>query len=115
MLEIDMEFRKGILFVRLRGELTDHTVDVMNREVTKTVEDYGIGNLVFNISDLNKIDEIGIQSILNNSELAKRSKGRALLCGISNLELKQVLKRNQVFKYMNETSDELTALSIIHV
>lgn len=115
MLEIDMEFRKGILFVRLSGELTKDTVDVMNREVTKTVEEYGIGNVVFNISELEKVDDAGMDAMVESSKLAKRSKGRALLCGISNLELKQMLKKKQVFQYMNETSDELTALSIIHV
>ena len=49
MLEINMEFRKGILFVRFIGELTKNTVDIVRREVGDTLKEYGIANVVFNV------------------------------------------------------------------
>lgn len=115
MLEIDMEFRKGILFVRFIGELTKNTVDIVKKEVMDTLEEYGIGNVVFNISELKKIDHSGIEIMKENSKLISEQKGRALLCGVHSLSMKRKLKQQQVFRYMDETSDELTALSIIHI
>ena len=50
-----------------------------------------------------------------NSKLAKAYHGRTLLCGLHDLQMKKQLKQKQIFRYMDETSDELTALSIIHV
>lgn len=115
MLEINMEFRKGILFVRLIGELTKNTVDIARREVGDTLKEYGIANVVFNISELETIDDVGIDVMKENSKLAKAYHGRTLLCGLHDLQMKKQLKQKQIFRYMDETSDELTALSIIHV
>ena len=49
MLEIDMEYRKGVLFIRLIGELIESTIPVLEQEVTHVMKDYGIGNIVFNV------------------------------------------------------------------
>lgn len=115
MLEINMEFRKGILFVRFIGELTKNTVDIVKREVTNTLEEYGIRNVVFNVEELDKIDEEGIDIIKENSMISTKYHGRTLLCGLHDLHMKKMMKKKQIFQYMDETSDELTALSIIHV
>ena len=72
-------------------------------------------NVVFNVSELETIDDVGIDVMKENSKLAKAYHGRTLLCGLHDLQMKKQLKQKQIFRYMDETSDELTALSIIHV
>ena len=52
MLDINMECRKGILFIRLGGELTKETVGKLNTEVTELVKEAGIRNIVFNVENL---------------------------------------------------------------
>ena len=48
MLNVGTEFRKGILFVRLKGHLNKDTISKLNKRVTKVVKDNGIRNIVFN-------------------------------------------------------------------
>lgn len=110
MLEIDMEFRKGILFIRLLGELTEKTIFVLNREVTKVIEEYQISNLVFNVDGLSKIDDIGIHALYDNYEIAHKNHGTVLVCGLHDDEIKTKMKKSNILNYVYETSDELTAI-----
>ncbi|MBE6138301.1 MAG: STAS domain-containing protein [Firmicutes bacterium] len=115
MLNIGYEFRKGILFIRLSGVLTKNTVDKLQNEVTDMIKDNGIRNVVFNISDLNVIDIKGINSLLYNYELCKNNQGQSLLCGLKNSLVRHRIENSRLLKYMNETSDELSAFNIINL
>ena len=42
MLGIDMEFKKGILFVRLSGILNGDTASLLDKEMTSLIETNGI-------------------------------------------------------------------------
>lgn len=109
MLEIDMEFRKGILFVRLIGVLTKETVPVLNKEVTEIVKEYGIHNVVFNLRELKEIDTAGIQALLKYEQLSKKMSGETVICGVVEPDLRRQMKQQKVFQHLYETSDELTA------
>ena len=81
MLNITTEFRKGILFVRLKGHLNKDTIIKLNKKVTRIVKDSGIRNIVFNFGNLKSIDIKGINAIFYNYELCRNNDGRSLLCG----------------------------------
>ena len=112
MLEINMECRKGILFVRLSGELTKETVETLNKNVTELVKKAGIRNIVFNIENLISIDMKGISTLFYNYELCKNNKGKSMLCGVERTIVKQKIINSRLLKYMNETNDELSAFHI---
>jgi len=115
LLNIDMEFKKGILFVRLKGVLNKKTIGKLHDEVTILVKDNGIRNIVFNISELISIDYYGINALLCNYELVKQNNGKTLLCGINNTFVKYRLNNSRILKYMYETSNELTAINAINL
>lgn len=115
MLDINMEFRKGILFIRLCGELTKDTVEKLNKEVTELLKKAGIRNVVFNIEHLISIDMKGINMLFYNYELCKNNKGKSMLCGIENTAIKQKIVNSRLLKYMCETSDELSAFHMFEV
>ena len=52
MLEIITEFRKGIFFVRLGGELTKNNYLLLRNEVSNLVKDNQIRNIVFNLENV---------------------------------------------------------------
>ena len=62
MLIVKTEFRKGILFVRLKGHLNKDTINKLNKKVTDVIKNNGIRNVVFNFSDLKSIDMKGIMN-----------------------------------------------------
>lgn len=114
MLNVGTEFRKGILFVRLRGELTKYTIGKLNKRVTKIVKDNGIRNIVFNFTNLKLIDIKGINAIFYNYELCKSNEGRSLMCG-NNDNIRKKLKRSRLINYIYETPDELSATKILNL
>lgn len=113
MLEINMEFRKGILFIRLSGILDRTTISKLNTEVTELVKDNGIKNIVFNIDGLKSIDLKGINSLLYNYELSRMNDGKAMLCGINNSLVRYRINNSRLLNYMYEVSDELSAIKVI--
>lgn len=112
LLEINSECRKGIFFVRLKGELTKENYLILRGEVTDLVKDNGIRNIVFNLHDLNKIDMKGISELYYNFEMSKKNKGIGFLCGIND-NINRQIKSSRITKYMNEISDELSAFNLI--
>ena len=114
MLNINLEFHKGILFVRLDGILDKTTIDKLDVEVTNLIKENGIRNIVFNISNLNSIDCDGINKLLDNYELCKLNKGKSLVCGLNGI-VKQRINNSKLLKYMYEASDELSAVNVINL
>lgn len=112
MLETILEYRKGILFVRLIGELTKVTSNEYEKDVLNVIKDNGINNIVLNFKDLTKIDYKGISSIYYLYEITK--KGNILLCGI-NGELDSKLKKNRIFNYISKIDSEMDAFKLMKV
>ena len=112
MLNVGTEFRKGVLFVRLKGHLNKDTIDKLNKRVTKVVKENGIRNIVFNFSNLKSIDVKGINAIFYNYEIVKKNEGRSLMCG-NNDNIRNKLKKTRLVNYIYEIKDELSAIRIL--
>ena len=83
MLKVLMEFRKGVLFVRLYGILNKDTVDTFEKEVKEVIIKSGIKYVVLNISNLREIK--GLRKIL------KKTSGEFFLFGGEIKELKTLV------------------------
>ena len=110
MLKINREFRRGILFVRLKGSLTKNTSKQLYNEITLLLREMKIYNVVFNLSKLNEIDLTGVRALLYNYNLCRRNHGISMLCGAN----------GYVEEYTNNTSmfqikDEISAINMIKI
>ena len=114
MLNVGTEFRKGILFVRLKGHLNKDTVNKLNKRVTNIVKENGIRNIVFNFTNLKSIDIKGINAIFYNYELCKNNEGMSMFCG-NNEKIKDKLKKSRLINYVYEIKDELNAIRILNL
>ena len=114
MLNVGTEFRKGILFVRLKGHLNKNTIYKLNKRVTNLVKNNGIRNIVFNLTNLKSIDIKGINTIFYNYELCRDNDGRSLICG-NNDNIRKKLKSTRLINYVYETTDELSAMKILNL
>ena len=115
LLDIDIEFTKGILFIRLNGVLDKSTISQFKNDVNNLIMENGIRNIVFNISGLQSIECYGINALLNNYEVCKNNNGKSLVCGLNNNLVKHRINNSRLLKYMYETSDELSAINIINL
>ncbi|MBR3897902.1 MAG: STAS domain-containing protein [Bacilli bacterium] len=100
MLDIDIDSKCGILFVRLFGTLNKETSKKLNKEVTKLLDDVGINNIVINIQNLLSIDMYGMKSLKRCYKICKNS----LLC----------VNPNQISKIedLKYVTDELSAVRL---
>lgn len=113
-LETILEYRKGILFIRLIGNLNKDTSKDLEQEINKIIKDNQIRNIVINVDNLNDIDIKGINILYYIYELSKKNHGRTLICNI-NEEIKKKLKKKRLLNYIKEINNELVAFNLIQI
>lgn len=87
MLDINIEFTKGVLFIRLEGVLDNTNIDNIRDSIIKILKEGGIKYLVFNVHNLKVNDNV---SFFDECEkIVKLNDGNMLICGLdSDLSLK---------------------------
>lgn len=110
MLYMDLEYCKGVLFVRLDGNLTRKNTYRINNYLAPVLVKHRIKYLVYNFFSVLKVDESGIDAILRTKHAIKSNHGCAYLCEVPD-HLRKNLKRLR----MKETLNELTALELLKV
>lgn len=105
MLKINMEYRKGVLFVRLKGDLTKYTVNSLNNYLIPVITKNGIRYVVYNLGAVRIIDNYGKASLEKGVEATRLNDGETILCNTN-------LNFNNEFKIV---ADELSALSLLEV
>ncbi len=110
MLEMDLEYNKGVLFARLSGKLTRKSSYKLNNYLVPVILKHKIKYLVYNLFLLDGIDESGVAAILNTKCAIRSNKGKIYLCEVSK-EVNKNLKKLRI----KETDNELSALHLIEV
>ncbi len=110
MLYMDLEYRKGVLFVRLDGNLTRKNTYKINNYLTPVLLKHRIKYLVYNLFSVLKVDESGLDCLLRSKHAMKVNQGSIYLCEVPD-HLKKEVKRLRI----KETDTELTALDILKV
>lgn len=77
MLKINMEFSKGILFIRLKGDLNKNTI--------KGMIDKNFKYIVLNIDNMYSIDSYSIKYINKIFEILEKNKGKMIICDKFNI------------------------------
>lgn len=105
MLKINMEYRKGILFIRLKGDLTKYTYKSLNNYLLPVINNQGIKYIVYNLENIQIIDKYGKDSLKAGITAAQNNHGLGLLCNTK-------LILNNEFKIVD---NELSAMKLIIV
>lgn len=110
MFQMDLEYNKGILFARLKGSLSKKGSLKLNNYLVPVILKHKIKYLVYNLFELMEIDDTGLDALINTKCAIRANKGKILLCEVPTEFTKDIRKL-----HIKETSNELTALSLIHV
>lgn len=110
MLKMDLEYKSGILFIRLKGDLKRNVNYKLNNYIVPVLIKHKIKYLIYNLKNLKSIDESGIDAILNTKCKIKKNKGIIYLCE-TNEEIKERIKRLKIKNFR----DEQTALKKLEV
>lgn len=85
MLKIDMQFKQGILFVRLKGILNGDTSIVLDKDLNDIIINNGIKYVLINLNKLEYADKYGLKVIIKNYKNIAKNKGKMIICGINKL------------------------------
>ena len=110
MLKMDLEFNRGILFVRLKGKLLRKSSYKINNYLNPVLKKHKIKYLVYNFFFLEDIDASGIDAILNTKYIIKNNKGKIRMCEINN-NIKEKIKGARLARITNE----LAAFQLLEV
>ena len=77
MLKINMEFRKGILFIRLKGDL--------NKETIRGIIDKDFKYIVLNIDNMYSIDSYSINYLNKLYQFINSTSGKMIICDKFNI------------------------------
>lgn len=102
MVDLNLEFTKGILFVRLTGILDVSNESEIEEKVFEIVKGGGIRFVVFNIKDLIVDEKVMLFERCNR--MLNDNDGRMLVCG------------NKISAFnLDYVKDELSALKLLKV
>lgn len=102
MVDLNIEFTRGVLFVRLAGILNEVSSIDVEEKVFEIIKDGGIRFVVFNVKNLEMSDSVKLFD--KCQKLLEENDGRMLICGdeMSAYDLEYV-------------SDELSALKLLSI
>lgn len=80
MLKMDLEYKKNILFCRLKGKLNSKNSYKLNYYLTPILKKHSIKYLVYNLEKLKDIDAYGIDAIITSKWEIKKNKGKIIMC-----------------------------------
>lgn len=110
-----MEFKKGILFIRLQGNLTKSSNSEFRNIVFPIVLKNEFKYIVLNFSNLNTIDEKGIESLIDLNNIVGSWKGKTSICNLNNNNLKIKIYNSELSNCYYQTNDELTAVGVFRI
>ena len=92
MLKVLMEYRRGVLFVRLYGLFNDTTLDTFNNDVKEVVIKAGIKYVVLNINGVDEISSNAIKEIKRLRKTINSNDGDFFLISGEIKELRRLVK-----------------------
>lgn len=102
MVDLNIEFTRGVLFVRLAGILNEVSSMDVEEKVFEIIKDGGIRFVVFNVKNLEMSDSVKLFD--KCQKLLEENDGRMLICG------------NEMSAYdLEYVSDELSALKLLSI
>lgn len=114
MLEVDMEFQRGILFIRLKGIL-DSTTDVkLQNALNVAIHQIGIKYLLLNCEKLYEIEKDSIDMIFKRVAELLKMEGKFLVCGFNDY-VRLKVENSELNSVICKTENEQKAVQLIKI
>lgn len=110
----NIEFKKGVLFIRIKGVLVGNKVRKFEGEVIPIILGLGVQNITINMFEVSLIDKRGFDSIIKISNIANENNGKLVLCEI-NENIANHIANSDVFEYCFRSKNELTSLGVFAI
>lgn len=112
-MNIDLEYKRGILFLRLNGILNKNTNFILKDAIKTIVNKAGIKYILINFEKLYDIDKYGVSSIIDSYNEYLKDSGKLMICGYENIKIN--IERSDLIKYAVPAVNELSAFELINI
>ena len=112
-MKINIEFRKGLLFIRLDGVLSKETSNVLSECIHYFIKEGGVKYFVINLKKLDFIDEEGLNILKENNKDIILHNGNLIICNSSNIYVEKIIREELSEIY--QAKDELRAFEMIKI
>lgn len=113
-LTIDLEVKRGVLCIRLDGELDHHTAEKLRQSVSEKMEMHDIDHIVLNLKNLSFMDSSGLGVVLGRYKEIKQKQGEMVVCAISP-PVQRLFELSGLFKIIRLEASEQYALQRLGV
>ncbi|MGE8204394.1 anti-sigma F factor antagonist [Heyndrickxia sp. NPDC080065] len=113
-LTIDLEVKKDVLCIRLKGELDHHSAESLRKSASQAIEKFQINHLVLNLGQLSFMDSSGLGVVLGRYKQIKQKNGEMIVCAISPA-VKRLFEMSGLFKIIRLDESEQFALERLGV
>ena len=93
MLEINFEFRKGIFFIRLIGDLNNKNYQQEDKKIKNLIINNGFKYIVINTNYLEKVDLDGLNYLLEIFYITRTNNSNLVICDKNSI-FKRLLNNN---------------------
>ncbi len=92
-MEIKVSVKVDRLIIRLNGYYnpSKDNIDMLHKQVSEYISDFGINHLIIDISKLKKLDDAIVDFIILKVIMLKKKKGDVYLCCGSNEMMSQII------------------------
>lgn len=112
-MKLNIEFRKGLLFIRLEGILSKDTSSILSECIHYFIKEGGVKYFVINLKDLDDIDEEGLNLLKEKNKDIILHNGNLIICISNNIAVEKIVKEN--LKEVYQMRDELKAFELMKV
>lgn len=113
MFETNIEYKKGVLFIRITGSLNKENSYKLKKEIIPLILKNGFKYVVLNLNEVDILDNYGIEVIDEINDVVLKFNGKTTLIDTKKIEKK--IKGTLIDKILYKVKNERTALGIFEL
>ena len=113
MYKTNIEFKKGVLFIRMEGILDKKTSVKTRKEIIPIILKNGFRYVVLNLNSINYIDSYGIELLDEINNLVIKFNGKTTL--IKNKKIENIIKGTLIENVLYKVKNEKSALGVFEL
>lgn len=110
----DIDFNRGILYIRLFGSFIKREVNNFESLVIPIILGLNQKYVTVNLANVDMFDRKGVNSLIKISDVVNRFNGKVVLCEL-NYHIKDYLKNSDIFDYCFKSKNEKTSLGVFKI
>lgn len=113
-MKTNIEYKNGVLYVRVFGVLVGDKVNIFENEIIPIVLSLKTKWVMVNLNRIDLIDSRGVNSLVKVSDVVNRFKGKVVLCEMNDY-VKDNLSHTDVFDYCFKSKNEKLAMDVFKI